>query len=124
MATLDRLSSHDEPKPILVAWGRESKEIWPLFNDLKTPLPAIFGLAPAWMNIGQGVYESLQAAGGRGGVGERGRMRPALVVADVALTILLLTGAAFFCGVASGSSRSIRASTLNTSSVLTLHCPA
>lgn len=53
----------------------------------------VFGFAPAWMNSGKGVHESLQAAGGRGGVGERGRMRQALIVAEVALTILLLTGA-------------------------------
>jgi putative ABC transport system permease protein len=52
-----------------------------------------FGLAPAWMTGGNTVQESLQSAGGRGGTGERGRMRQGLVVAEVALTLLLLIGA-------------------------------
>ena len=53
----------------------------------------VFGLAPAWMSIGKPLPESLQSAGGRGGTGERGRMRQGLIVAEVALTLLLLTGA-------------------------------
>jgi putative ABC transport system permease protein len=53
----------------------------------------VFGLAPAWMSSGQALRQSLEVAGGRGGVGERGRMRQALIVAEVALTLLLLTGA-------------------------------
>lgn len=52
-----------------------------------------FGLAPAWMSSRKALHESLQAAGGRGAVGERGRMRQGLIVVEVALTILLLTGA-------------------------------
>lgn len=52
-----------------------------------------FGLAPAWMSSRRAVHESLQAAGGRGGTGERGRLRNGLIVAEVALTVLLLTGA-------------------------------
>jgi putative ABC transport system permease protein len=53
----------------------------------------VFGLAPAWMSSARGLHESLQAAGGRGGVGERRGMRQTLIVAEVALTLLLLTGA-------------------------------
>jgi putative ABC transport system permease protein len=53
----------------------------------------VFGLAPAWMSSGKGLHESLRAAGDRGSAGERRRMRQALIVAEVALTILLLTGA-------------------------------
>jgi putative ABC transport system permease protein len=52
-----------------------------------------FGLAPAWMNSGKALHESIRAFGGRGGVGERARLRQALIVAEVALTLLLLTGA-------------------------------
>ena len=52
-----------------------------------------FGLAPAWISSRRAVHESLQAAGGRGGTGERGRLRHGLIVAEVALTLLLLTGA-------------------------------
>jgi putative ABC transport system permease protein len=53
----------------------------------------VFGLAPAWMSSGKALHELVQAAGGRGGTGERGRVREALIVAEVALTILLLIGA-------------------------------
>ncbi len=52
----------------------------------------VFGLAPAWMNSRTSLRESLQA-GGRGGSGEGGRTRQALIVAEVALTVLLLTAA-------------------------------
>jgi len=52
-----------------------------------------FGLAPAWISSRKAVQETLQSAGGRGGIGERGRMRHGLIVAEVALTLLLLTGA-------------------------------
>jgi len=53
----------------------------------------VFGLAPAWMSSGRAPHESLQRAESRGGVGERGRLRHVLIVAEVALTLLLLTGA-------------------------------
>jgi putative ABC transport system permease protein len=52
----------------------------------------VFGLAPAWMSSGNAVHESLHAAGGRA-TGERRRLRQALIVAEVALTLVLLTGA-------------------------------
>jgi putative ABC transport system permease protein len=52
----------------------------------------VFGLAPAWMNSRASLRESLQA-GGRGSSGEGGRTRQALIVAEVALTVLLLTAA-------------------------------
>jgi putative ABC transport system permease protein len=53
----------------------------------------VFGVAPAWMSSGRALRVSLQAGGGRGGVGERGRLRQALIVAEVAMTLVLLTGA-------------------------------
>jgi predicted permease len=53
----------------------------------------VFGLAPAWMSTGRALHDTLQSAGGRGGIGERGRVRQGLIVAEVALTLLLLTGA-------------------------------
>jgi predicted permease len=53
----------------------------------------IFGLTPAWTTSGNTLQASFQAAGGRGGSGERGRMRHGLIVAEVALTLLLLTAA-------------------------------
>jgi len=53
----------------------------------------VFGLAPAWMSSRATLHQSLQAAGGRGGTGERGRMRQGLIVGEVALTLLLLIAA-------------------------------
>jgi putative ABC transport system permease protein len=52
----------------------------------------VFGLAPTWLSSGISLQEYLQA-GGRGDSGERGRVRQGLIVAEVALTILLLVGA-------------------------------
>jgi putative ABC transport system permease protein len=52
----------------------------------------VFGLAPAWMNSRSSLRESLQA-GGRGSSGQGGRTRQVLIVAEVALTVVLLTGA-------------------------------
>lgn len=45
------------------------------------------------MSTGKPLHETLQSAGGRGGIGERGRVRQGLIVAEVALTLLLLSGA-------------------------------
>jgi predicted permease len=53
----------------------------------------VFGLAPAWISSGHTLQESLQAAGGRSNTGERGRLRQGLIVAEVALTLVLLTSA-------------------------------
>jgi putative ABC transport system permease protein len=53
----------------------------------------VFGLAPAWMSSGSALQESWHTAGSRGSTGQQGRMRQGLIVAEVALTLLLLTGA-------------------------------
>jgi putative ABC transport system permease protein len=53
----------------------------------------VFGLAPAWRSSGNTLHESLQMASGRGSTGERQRMRQGLIVAEVALTLVLLTAA-------------------------------
>ncbi len=60
---------------------------------LATLIGIVFGLAPAWMSSRATLHQSLQASGGRGGTGERGRARQGLIVAEVALTLLLLTAA-------------------------------
>jgi predicted permease len=52
----------------------------------------VFGLAPAWMNREETLQESMHAAG-RSAVGDRARLRRGLIVAEVALTLLLLTAA-------------------------------
>jgi putative ABC transport system permease protein len=53
----------------------------------------VFGVAPAWIGSGKALRGSLQAPCGRSATGERGRMRQGLIIAEVALTLLLLTGA-------------------------------
>ena len=52
----------------------------------------LFGLAPAWQAVKRDAYAGLKEAG-RGIAGRRGRLRQALTVAQVALTLVLLVGA-------------------------------
>jgi putative ABC transport system permease protein len=53
----------------------------------------VFGLAPACMSSAPALQESLQAASTRGSTGKQGRIRQGLVVAEVALTLVLLIAA-------------------------------
>lgn len=59
---------------------------------LATLTGVVFGLAPAWTSSEHSLHGSIRS-GGRSATGERGRMRQGLIVAEVALTLLLLTGA-------------------------------
>jgi len=52
----------------------------------------VFGLAPAWQTSRMDLQAPLKEAG-RGTVSGRGRLRHALLVTEVAMTLLLLTGA-------------------------------
>ncbi len=53
---------------------------------------ALFGLAPAWQSSRPDVQETLKETA-RGTTGGRARLRQSLVVAEVALTLVMLTGA-------------------------------
>jgi putative ABC transport system permease protein len=53
----------------------------------------VSGLAPALRMAGQFPHEALKEGGRQGGGGQRDRMRSALVVAEIALALVLLTGA-------------------------------
>jgi putative ABC transport system permease protein len=52
----------------------------------------IFGLAPVWQSARIGLADALKDAAGRGQTSERAGLRSALVVAQVALALALLTG--------------------------------
>ena len=53
----------------------------------------VFGLAPAFRMAGQHPLEALKDGGRAGSSGQRDRLRGALVVAEIALALVLLTGA-------------------------------
>jgi predicted permease len=59
---------------------------------LATLTGAVFGLVPAWTSNDERLHEAIHT-GSRGNTGERGRMRQGLIVAEVALTLMLLTAA-------------------------------
>jgi putative ABC transport system permease protein len=52
----------------------------------------LFGVSPALANVGADLNDALRS-GGRGSTGERGNFRSWLIVGEVALSLLLLTGA-------------------------------
>ena len=63
------------------------------FTALLTVMTSIlFGLLPTWRSASRGLQQTL-AIDGRGSVGGASRARAALVVADLALALVLLTGA-------------------------------
>ncbi len=64
--------------------------LFTLISALATVL--LFGVSPALASADADVNDALRS-GGRGSTGDRGKFRSALIVAEVALSLLLLTGA-------------------------------
>jgi putative ABC transport system permease protein len=57
----------------------------------------LFGIAPAWQTARLNLHHTLKEGGrGTGGVGSRARLRSALVVSEVALSLILVVGASLF----------------------------
>ena len=54
----------------------------------------LFGLAPSWLNSQTNLNQALQEGGRRTSGATRSRLRGTLIVAEVALSVVLLTGAA------------------------------
>jgi putative ABC transport system permease protein len=56
----------------------------------------IFGFAPAWQTVRSNLFTTLRDGGRSGNSPSKNRLRNALVVAEVALSLVLLVGAALF----------------------------
>jgi predicted permease len=84
----------DDPLPYYISFQLEQAELaFTIGVALATAL--VFGLAPAWRATGGPVQDTLREGGRTGSGGRRqGRLRNALVVAEVSLSVVLLVAAA------------------------------
>jgi putative ABC transport system permease protein len=88
------LSIPQDSIPYFIHWELDRRSLaYTMAVSLLTGI--VFGLAPAWQAAKMNLQESLKE-GGRGATGGRARLRHALVVAEVALSLVLLVGASLF----------------------------
>lgn len=94
---IDRGIPPEQPLPWYFQWGLDTETL--LYTLLIAVVTSVvFGLAPA-LQVSRGrVYDALRDGGGRGAMGSarKNKLRSALVVAEVALSLVLLVGASLF----------------------------
>jgi len=80
-----------------VAWPASPVDLRVLLFTLAVALGTglLAGMAPAWKGADEGIVDSLKV-GGRGGSSRRARSENALLVAQAALSVILLVGAGLF----------------------------
>jgi putative ABC transport system permease protein len=82
--------------PYYITWSVDARVVMYVVA-IAVASGVLFGLAPAFQTMKTSLVESLKdGARGSGVGGQRGRFRAALVVAEVALSLILLVGAALF----------------------------
>lgn len=94
---IDRGIPPENPLPWYFQWGVDTTTLIYTFA-IAVITSVIFGLVPA-LQVSRGrLYDALREGGGRGAFGsaKKNRMRSALVIAEVALSLVLLVGASLF----------------------------
>ena len=94
---IDRGIPPENPLPWYFHWGVDTETLTYTFV-IAILTSVVFGLIPA-LQVSRGrLYDALREGGGRGtfGSAKKNRMRSALVVAEVALSLVLLVGASLF----------------------------
>jgi putative ABC transport system permease protein len=87
----------ENPLPWFFKWGVDAETLTYTIA-IAVVTSVVFGLIPA-LQVSRGrLYDALREGGGRGAFGsaKRNRMRSALVIAEVALSLVLLVGASLF----------------------------
>lgn len=94
---IDRGIPAENPLPWYFHWGVDSTTLMYTFT-IAALTSLVFGLVPA-LQVSRGrVYDSLREGGGKGSFGsaKKNKLRSALVIAEVALSLVLLVGASLF----------------------------
>ncbi len=94
---IDRGIPPENPLPWYFHWGVDSTTLLYTFA-IAVVTSVVFGLVPA-LQVSRGrVYDALREGGGKGSFGsaKKNKLRSALVIAEVALSLVLLVGASLF----------------------------